>query len=338
MMLLAQFRLYPEQASTYARRVDDLFDFLTLTTGTVTVVIAVLIVFFALKYRRSGQAPYQPRIKGSLPLETAWIVFPTILFLLMFGWGARLYLDLYAPPAGGTEIFVVGKQWMWKVQHPDGQREINQLHVPVGEVIKLRMISEDVVHSLYIPAFRIKHDVLPDRYSTLWFQATRTGTFHLFCTEYCGTGHSQMIGQVVVLRPSEYRQWLTRQAEGSLALEGRKTFLHYRCISCHNTTGRAHGPTLEDLFQHRVLLADGSSVIADENYLRESILRPRAKIVAGFQPVMPSYQGQITEEEILQLLAYIRSLTHGEMPTRVEQTPPPFAQPPESAAPQEADE
>jgi len=229
----------------------------------------------------------------------------------IFGWGAWLYFSEYRPPAGALEVRVVAKQWMWKLQHPGGKREINELHVPVGQPVQLAMISEDVIHSFYVPAFRIKRDVLPGSYSECWFQATRTGEFHLFCAEYCGTNHSRMTGRVVVMEPAEYETWLSGGTSNEPpALAGKRLFEELRCVTCHMPgQGTMRGPPLDNVFGHDVKLKGGETVTADENYLRESILRPRAKIVEGFQPIMPSFDGQVDEEQLLHLIAYIKSLS-----------------------------
>jgi cytochrome c oxidase subunit II len=323
--MLAQFQLMPEQASVVSGQVDALFWFLVVVTLFFTGVIAVCIIAFSIKYRRRGDEVPRP-IHGALRLEIAWIVPPLLIGLVIFVWGARLFFAQARVPDDALEVYVVGKQWMWKLQHPDGQREINELHVPVGEPVRLTMISEDVIHSFYVPAFRMKQDVLPGRYSTTWFQATKTGRFRLFCAEYCGTEHSKMGGWVVVQEPAEYQAWLSRRAEGSPAAEGAKLFRKLKCISCHGRGGENLAPLLENVYGQRVRLDDGRDVEANPDYLRESILNPGAKVVAGYQPIMPTYKGQVTEEEILQLLAFIRSLGPGDTPPRVEQTEPPISE------------
>jgi cytochrome c oxidase subunit 2 len=231
--------------------------------------------------------------------------------MVMFFWGADIYFRMSRPPADAIEITTVAKQWMWKFQHPEGKLEINDLHVPLDRPVKLRMISEDVIHSLYVPAFRAKQDVLPGRYTTVWFQATRPGEYHLFCAEYCGAKHSEMRGKVIVLEPSAYQEWLAGGRRGETPLEaGRKQFEERRCDQCHKPLGETgRGPPLEGLFGSTVPLANGQTVVADENYIRESILRPQAKLRAGYQPLMPTFEGQMGEEEILHLLAYIKSLS-----------------------------
>jgi cytochrome c oxidase subunit 2 len=247
---------------------------------------------------------------------------------VFFVWGATVYFGAYRAPDDATVIYVVGKQWMWKVQHSEGQREINELHVPAGRPFKLLLTSEDVIHSFFVPDFRIHMDVLPGRYTSTWFQATRPGTYHLFCSQYCGTNHAGMIGTVTVMEPVEYQDWLRLRAEGSLAQEGRKTFLKYRCLSCHSADQNARAPVLEELFGRPVHLTDGRTVSADEAYIRESIYNPAAKIVAGYQNIMPTFEGQVSEEEIIQLIAFIQSLQRGQTPPRVEESPPPTATPP----------
>jgi cytochrome c oxidase subunit 2 len=207
------------------------------------------------------------------------------------------------------QIYVVGKQWMWKVQHMEGRREINELHVPIGRPIKLTMTSEDVIHSFYLPAFRTKLDVVPGRYGEMWFEPTKTGKFHLFCAEYCGTKHSGMIGEVVVMEPSEYQTWLSGGVpEGSLASTGAKLFADLACNTCHRPDAQGRGPVLEGLFGKTVALQSGETVTVDEAYVRESILTPAAKITGGFQPIMPTFQGLVTEEQLLALVEYVKSL------------------------------
>jgi cytochrome c oxidase subunit 2 len=321
--MFAQVSLFPEQASTTASQVDALFFFLVAVTGSVALLVAVLIVCFAVHYRRRGDNQPTPRILGSNRLEMFWTVVPLLIFLVMFAWGARLFLTQVQPPDHAIEIWVVGKQWMWKVQHRGGQREINELHVPVNTPIKLRLISEDVIHDFFVPAFRTKIDVLPGRYVETWFQATKPGRYDLFCAQYCGTNHSGMIGEVVVMTARDYDAWLNSHAEGSLALEGRKLFLKMQCVSCHSADSRARAPVLEDLHDRTVHLRDGKTVKADHGYLRESILKPEAKIVAGWEPIMPTYQGQLNEEEVIQLVEYIKSLRAGQTPVRTEEAEPP---------------
>jgi cytochrome c oxidase subunit 2 len=294
-----------------------------------SLLIAGLIVFFAVKYRRRHDDEIGVAIHGSLALELLWTIIPFFIAMGMFGWGAKVFYDLYRVPAGAMEVFVVGKQWMWKVQHASGQREINELHVPVGRPVKLIMGSEDVIHSFYIPAFRVKADVIPGRYNTLWFQATRPGRYHLFCAEYCGTKHSGMIGSVVALEPAEYQAWLSGgPVSDSPVAAGERLFQSLACNTCHMPGGR--GPVLANLFGHEVELQGGGKVIADDAYIRESIVQPGAKIVAGYQPLMPPFQGMVSEEQLLQLIVYVKSLSGPTAPVRT-----PGSQPPASPAPQQ---
>ncbi len=229
--------------------------------------------------------------------------------MIFFAWGSLIYFQEARPPKGAMEVYVVGKQWMWKFEHETGQREINQLHVPIGRDVKLVMSSQDVIHSFFVPAFRVKADVLPGRFTQIWFHTTKTGTYHLFCSQYCGTDHSAMIGQVIVMEPVAFQAWLNGgENTGSLASNGQQLFQQLGCATCHRFDTQGRGPNLAGLFGKPVLLDDGRTVTADENYLRESILNPGAKIVAGFKPIMPSFQGQVSEESLGALVAYIKSL------------------------------
>lgn len=304
------FQFFPEQASRLAGEVDLLYYFLIGLTTFFTLLIFFLIYLFAVRYRRKSEDDAPKQIPGLLKLELAWSIIPFILAMITFWWGASLYFEAYsAPPKDAIEVYVVGKQWMWHIQHPSGQREINTLHVPLGQTVKLTMTTEDVIHSFYIPAFRVKKDVVPGRYTHLWFEATKVGEYHLFCAEYCGTKHSEMIGTVVVMEPSDYQNWLSGNESGeTLASAGEKKFNQLGCSTCHANVAGARGPSLVGVFGSEVKLADGRTVIADEGYLRESLLNPGAKVTAGYQPLMPTFQGQINEAGILQLTAYIKSL------------------------------
>jgi len=244
-------------------------------------------------------------------LEFAWAGIPFLITIVMFVWGSKVYMDGEIPPKGTQDVYVVGKQWMWKLQHPQGRREINELHVPVNTAIKLTLTSQDVIHSFYIPALRMKQDTVPGQYRTLWFNATRPGTYHLFCAEYCGTNHSKMIGHVYVMEESEYEAWLAGADDIRPAEAGAKLFVQYDCVNCHGTGLRARAPALGGLYGTDVLLADGRRVLFDEDYIREKLLTPAAKRVAGFAPDMPTFKGQLTEEQIIDLIAYIKSLTGG---------------------------
>jgi cytochrome c oxidase subunit II len=312
----------PEQASSIAGHVDALYLYLILITLFFSVLVAVLIFYFAVRYRRRSPDEIPAPIAGSLPLETMWTVIPFLITMTIFVWGASLYFALYRPPTDAIEIFVVGKQWMWKVQHTEGQREINELHVPLGAKVKLTMTTEDVIHSFAVPAFRIRSDVVPGRYTYVWFQATKTGRFHLFCTEYCGTNHSVMTGYVEVMEPAAYQAWLAGGANESPAAQGEKLFQSLGCASCHRMDVQGRGPMLTGVFGKTQKMDNGQEVTADEAYIRESILDPQAKRVLGFGSVqMPSFRGQVTEEQILQLIAYIRSLATPQQGG----TPPPAA-------------
>jgi cytochrome c oxidase subunit 2 len=292
-----------------ASRVDALYLFLLGLAAFFTVLIFGLIIFYAARYRRREPTSVGAKIHGGIALEITWTVIPLLITMVIFVWGASVYFAMADPPADTLNIYVVGKQWMWKFQHLDGQREINELHVPVGRNVKLITTSEDVIHDFFVPAFRMKADVLPGRYVTLWFHATQPGRYHLFCAEYCGTQHSKMIGEVVVMDPSEYQAWLSGGApEGSLASAGEKLFQDLACITCHQSNAQGRGPVLQGLFGKTVALQSGETVVADEAYIRESILNPAAKITAGFQPIMPTFQGLISEEQLLQLVEYIKSL------------------------------
>jgi cytochrome c oxidase subunit 2 len=300
----------PEQGSTVAESVDYLYLFLVALTIFFGVTISAAVFYFAIKYRRRSEDEYPEHIEGSMKLELLWIVGPFIIVMIIFWWGAAVYFKVFRPPTDPIDIYVVGKQWMWKFEHPDGQREINELHVPLGRRIKLTMGTEDVIHSLFVPAFRVKADVVPGRVTSVWWEPTKTGRFELFCAEYCGTQHSGMIGWIVVQEPAEYQAWLSGSSSGgTLASSGEKIFQSLACNSCHKTDQSGRGPALEGIFGKQQALQGGQTITADENYLRESIMNPRAKLVAGYDPVMPTFQGLVSEEQLLQLIAYIKSLT-----------------------------
>jgi len=306
----ADFQFHPETASTYAARVDGVYWFLVALTAFFSIAIAVAILYLGVRYRKNAQVnrtPYSP----PMWLELSWLIAPAPILLFIFFWSAQVFLEMQRPPADAMQINVVARQWMWKFQHPSGRREIDQLHVPVGRPVRLKMISEDVIHSFYVPAFRTKQDVLPGRFTTAWFEATKPGTYHLFCAEYCGTQHSKMVGSVVVMSPTEYEEWLSgRGGDVSPEVAGAALFEQHRCGSCHGAaTAQMRGPTLEGIFGKMIPLVDGSSVPADDSYLRESIVRPGAKIVAGYQNLMPTFEGQLSEEELNDLLAYIKTLS-----------------------------
>ncbi len=318
----------PESASTMSWKVDALYFFLSGVTIFFTLLISSILIFFVLKYRRRSPHEIPRPIAGSHKLETLWSVIPFMISMAMFAWGAQLYFEQYHPPKNAVEVYVVGKQWMWKIQHTTGQREINALHIPVGRKIKLIMASEDVIHDFFIPAFRIKADVLPGRYTTEWFEATKPGTYHLFCAEYCGMNHSGMIGSIVVMEPREFDNWLSgNSSQQSPAVAGQQLYQTLGCVSCHGPAGEGgRGPALAGLFGSQTTLANGQTVRVDEAYIRESIVNPQAKLVAGFGPIMPTFQGQVTEEQLVQLTAFIKSLqgpsVHPAAPATSASSPP----------------
>jgi cytochrome c oxidase subunit 2 len=306
--MFSGFPLFPQQASTFAARVDALYFFLIGISAFFSTLIATLLVVFAVRFRRRGPGELPTPIHGSIALELTWTVIPLVISLGTFVWSADIFVASRRVPPGAMEVNVVGKRWMWKTQHMTGQREINELHVPIGVPVKLTMTSEDVIHSFFIPAFRVKQDAVPGRYTTAWFEATRVGEYHLFCAEYCGTKHSQMIGSIKVMEPAAFQTWLAGGATGSPAQEGEKLFQSLACITCHRADSQGRGPRLEGLFGRTVRLTGGVTVVADADYIRESILSPTAKVVDGYQPIMPTFQGLVSEEGVMQLIAYIQSL------------------------------
>jgi cytochrome c oxidase subunit 2 len=307
--MLFGLRLFPEQASTVARQVDLLFLFLLAVSAFFIGLIFLLVIVFAIKYRRRSETERPRPIHGSLILEVLWTVIPLGLALVMFGWGAWLFFGINRPPADAMEVFVVAKQWMWKFQHGSGMREINELHVPVARPVRLTMTSEDVIHSFAVSDFRIKMDVVPGRYTTAWFEATKPGEYRLACAEFCGTEHAKMVGRVVVMRPEAYEAWLRGAVTGvSLAAAGGKLFQQQGCAGCHVQAGTGPAPSLAGLPGKRVKLVTGEIVTADEAYIRESILTPQAKLVAGYPPIMPAFKGLVSEDQLVQLMAYIKSL------------------------------
>jgi cytochrome c oxidase subunit II len=314
-----QLPLFPESASTVAPQVDALFFVWSAISVFFTILIACLILYFMVRYRRRSVDEVGLPERAPAWLEIGWSVIPLIIMLAMFFWGTRVFFDIYRAPKTAVEYWAVGKQWMWKFQHPDGHREINTLHVPIGVPVRLHIQSEDVIHSVYIPAFRVKQDAVPGRETSVFFQATKPGVYHLFCAEYCGGEHSKMIGSIIALEPEQYEAWLAGGPAGkSMVASGADLFQSLACYTCHRpaATGTAatsavtatRAPQLEGLYGNQVRLMDGRTLVADDNYIRESILNPTTKIVAGWQPIMPTYQGQVTEEQLAQLVAYVRSL------------------------------
>jgi cytochrome c oxidase subunit 2 len=305
--------LWPERASSMAGQVDAIYIFLLVVCGMVALLVFTCLLYFAARYRsRAGVEAEQ--IDGSTPLELTWSIIPLCVFMVFFAWGALVFFKQRTPPRDATEVYVVAKQWMWKLEHAEGQREINELHVPVGRDVKLIMTSQDVIHSFYIPAFRMKQDVLPGRYTVAWFRATEPGTYHLFCAEYCGTQHSGMIGSIVVMEPAQYEAWMSGGPVGPLSATGEKIFAELGCSTCHRSDAQGRGPNLQGVFGKPVQLEDGRTVVADENYVRECILDPGAKRVKGFQPIMPTFQGLVSEEQVNALVAYVKSLSTTKAP------------------------
>ena len=306
--MLTLFPLFPEQASTAAAKVDALYFFLLGVSAFFSILIFTLLIAFAVRYRRRPGRRRPERGPAALWLELLWSGVPAGLAFVMFVWGAEIYFAGANAPQRSTEIDVVARQWMWKFQHPEGNMEINELHVPAGRPFRLVMASEDVIHSFFVPAFRVKADVVPGRISSTWFEATRPGSYHLFCAQYCGTQHSGMIGAVIVMTPARFEQWLaaTRPSEPASA-SGEKLFSRLGCGSCHAPGGSGRGPDLEGLFGSTVRLWNGQTVRADETYLRRAILEPSSQIVEGYDPVMPTYQGLVGEQGVLQLITYIKA-------------------------------
>ena len=304
----SELPLYPEQASNFAPQVDSLVMFMIAVCAFFAVVISIAVIYFFFKYHRKRRDEIGAAIHGDLRLEITWIVLPFFLLMAMFGWGAAIYVDFRRTPSDTLDIYVVGKQWMWKLQQPDGRREINELHVPVNRNVRLIMASEDVIHDFSVPSFRVKMDVVPGHYNTMWFRPTKTGRYHFFCSQYCGTNHAVMGGWVTVMEQDEYAKWLSgTSASGDPVAIGQQLFNDLACSTCHQPDGKGRGPSYHGVYGSQVKLADGSTVLADDNYIRESILQPNAKIVAGYQPIMPSFQGLVTEDQILALTAYIKS-------------------------------
>jgi cytochrome c oxidase subunit 2 len=306
------FPLFPDQGSTNAWHVDALSFFEFAIAAFFTALIFILIVSFAYRYRRGSKVDRSNPPIANFRMEVFWFGVPLAIGLVMFTWGAVLFYRLYDPPSGALEVYVVGKQWMWKMQHSEGRAEINELHVPLGRPIKLIMTSEDVIHSFYVPAFRVKQDVLPGRNTSMWFEPTQVGRYHLFCAEYCGTNHSTMGGWVYAMEPTEFQQWLSQAGAGpSMADQGEKLFVQYHCAGCHRGSQIVNAPRLEGVFGRPVPIQEGNEVrftLADDRYVRDSILRPKKEVVAGYLPVMPSFENQISEPDLFKIIAYIKSI------------------------------
>jgi cytochrome c oxidase subunit 2 len=314
---MTNFAIIPPEASTQAPEVDALLVFMTLVSLVGLVLVGLLVTGFSILYRRDKN-PVATQIEGSTLLEATWTIIPLGLFLVMFVWGSILYFRIYTPPPNAMNIYVVGKQWMWKAEHPGGQHEINSLHVPIHQPIQITLISQDVFHSFSIPAFRVKREAIPGRYTTVWFEATQVGTYHLFCTQYCGTSHSAMIGDVTVLTAEDYKKWLAESTSGvSLAQNGERLFASLSCGACHNGQPDARGPSLAEVYGSKLMLTSGQPVLVDDAYLRQAILNPSSHITQGYAPIMPTYQGQISEEGLISLVEYIKNLSSN---YRVQQT------------------
>lgn len=314
---LTEFALFPPQASAIAPYMDGFYFFLLLITLVGLVLVGLMVGTFSFVFRQS-RSPQPTHIEGSTLLEATWTIIPLALFMVCFVWGALLYFRIYNPPTNAMNIYIVGKQWMWKAEHPGGQHEINALHIPMGRDVQLTMVSQDVFHSFSIPAFRVKREVIPGRYSTVWFRATQPGEYHLFCTQYCGTLHSAMIGTITVLSPEDYQKWTAGSTSGqSLAQNGERLYASLGCSSCHNGNASARGPNLAGIYGSKVTLEGGRVITVDDGFLRGSILNPTTHQVAGYAPIMPTYQGQVSEEGLIDLVEYIKGLDTN---YRVQQT------------------
>jgi len=307
--------IFPSQASNMAPKVDNIYFALLALCGAVAILIFLVALFFCIRYRRGTKVDRTP-LKGSpIPLEITWTAIPLFIFIGIFFWAAEVFFGMSRPPADATEIYVVGKQWMWKIQHPDGRREINELHLPVGQPVKLIMTSQDVIHDFFVPGFRTKQDVVPGRYTTEWFTPTQSGRYHIFCSQYCGTNHALMVGTVYVQEPAEQARWLAQQpAPDSLVSIGERAFRTRGCSGCHAPNAAIRAPLLDGIYGKQVPLSDSTLVTANEQYLRDSILLPNKQISAGYQPIMPTFQGQISEEELNAIIAYLKSLGEKEAP------------------------
>jgi cytochrome c oxidase subunit 2 len=314
---LTNFSLYPPEASKIAPEMDALYFFMVLVSMIGMTIVILLVTSFSIMYSKKRH-PVAVQIEGSTMLEATWTIIPLGLFLIMFVWGALIYFRVYTPPANAMNIYVVGKQWMWKAEHPGGQHEINSLHVPTGRAVQLTLISQDVFHSFSIPAFRVKREAIPGRYTTVWFEATTPGTYHLFCTQYCGTDHSHMVGDIVVMSPDDFKKWLASSTSGaSLAQNGERLFASLSCAACHNARPDARGPSLANVYGAKLTMANGHTTIVDEAFLRDAILNPSQHVTQGYAPIMPTYQGQISEDGVIALVEFLKNLNSD---YRVQQT------------------
>ena len=313
--MFSGFQLLPTQASTLAPEIDHLFFGVLAITAFFALLVVVLVAYFALKYRDLTGDRIGAPVTGSVLLELGWSLIPFFIFIGIFVWASIVFFHIVRAPDQTLEIYSTGKQWMWRFQHVDGQREINELHVPLGRPVRVIFTSEDVLHDLFIPAFRVKADAVPGRYSAIWFEATKVGEYHLFCAEYCGTKHSGMIGTVYVMEPADYQAWLAGggsiSSGGNMAERGAQLFTQLACVTCHLADGSGRGPSLAGLFGSTVTLDNGTKVVADETYLRESILTSQAKTVKGYEHIMPTFQGLINEDGLAALIEYIKSMQAG---------------------------
>ena len=319
--MLSSIPIFPAQASTFAADVDKLYFLILAVTSFFAIAVVIFVAIFAIKYQDHSGTQVGAPIHGSIPLELAWSFIPFVISLGIFAYATIVYFEIVRPPAETLQIYSTGKRWMWRFQHINGRAEINELHVPKGRPVKITFTSEDVLHDIYIPAFRVKADAIPGRYSEIWFEPSQLGDFHLFCAEYCGTKHSGMIGRVVVMEPRDYQAWLSGSDGQPLAVRGQQLFQQLACVTCHLNDGSGRGPSLAGVYGSKVELANGTGVLADEGYIRESILTPQMKLVSGFQPVMPTFQGLGNEEGVMSLIEYIKSLPAPAAPAQTATAP-----------------
>jgi cytochrome c oxidase subunit 2 len=319
--MLSSIPIFPAQASTFAADVDKLYFLILAVTSFFAIAVVIFVAIFAIKYQDHSGTQVGAPIHGSIPLELAWSFIPFVISIGIFAYATIVYFEIVRPPAETLQIYSTGKRWMWRFQHINGRAEINELHVPKGRPVKITFTSEDVLHDIYIPAFRVKADAIPGRYSEIWFEPSQTGDFHLFCAEYCGTKHSGMIGRVVVMEPRDYQAWLSGSDGQPLAARGQQLFQQLACVTCHLNDGTGRGPSLAGVYGSKVELANGTGVTADDGYIRESILTPQMKLVSGFQPVMPTFQGLVNEEGVMSLIEYIKSLPAPAAPAQVTTAP-----------------
>lgn len=305
----AALQLWPVAASAKAVETDQLILAFTVLTLALTVPVFIAITWFALRYREGSEADRSPSGIRSNLIEISWMLIPFLLTLVFFVWGARVFVESKNPPPDAMVVEVIGRQWMWKFQHPTGQSEINDLHLPIGQPIKLRIISQDVIHALYLPAVRMQVAALPDRYTEMWFKADKVGTFHLYCSEYCGTDHSVMGGKVTFMNPGDYQDWLVHAgAQQGIVAAGRALYEAYGCASCHEPGSPVKAPSLAGLYGSKVALADGRTVVADDEWLRQKILNPNGdKLAGGGKQVMPSFAGRIPEDELNRIVDFIKA-------------------------------